>query len=546
MAKKQICCAWFNPVGSLEKGFEAINNKILNIADPLFIIDIDNKLGACTKGTLISDESSLILRDCFKMLCYAAPQHPMHLGSPIFKKRYNINYAYVAGDMANGISSVELVKAAGTANMLGFFGSAGLKTHELKNAIARLRSETNNISFGINLIHAAGSPSREFNLVDLFLNNDIHLISAAGYLRMSAPLVYYRLKGLHRTSDGIVSCRNHIIAKASRVEVARLFLSPPPEKIVRQLREQKMITETEAELSQFVPMADDLTVEADSAGHTDNRPAISLLPSMINLRDQLYRQFNYPDLPCIGLAGGIGTPMAVAAAFILGADYVLTGSINQACIESGTSDDVRNLLSVATQTDVAMAPAADMFERGIRVQVLKYGTMFPQRAAKLYEIYRQYDSLNQIPHVQRKEIEEKILQRSFDEEWEQTRNFFSEYDPQQIDRAEKDPKYQMALVFRSYLGKSSRWAINGDPLRKKDYQIWCGPSMGAFNEWSKGSFLEKPENRDFTTIAMNLLYGACVALRRQIIINSGIFLPPEIGKFHPLLLAEIKNRLANQ
>ena len=48
----------------------------------------------------------------------------------------------------------------------------------------------------------------------------------------------------------------------------------------------------------------------------------------------------------------------------------------------------------------------------------------------------------------------------------------------------------MALVFRWYLGQSSRWANAGEPTRKLDYQVWCGPAMGAFNEWAKGSFLE--------------------------------------------------------
>ena len=35
-----------------------------------------------------------------------------------------------------------------------------------------------------------------------------------------------------------------------------------------------------------------------------------------------------------------------------------------------------------------MAPAADMFEMGVKLQVLKRGTMFPMRAQKLYELYR--------------------------------------------------------------------------------------------------------------------------------------------------------------
>ena len=33
-------------------------------------------------------------------------------------------------------------------------------------------------------------------------------------------------------------------------------------------------------------MARDLTAEADSGGHTDNRPALALLPTMIALKNE--------------------------------------------------------------------------------------------------------------------------------------------------------------------------------------------------------------------------------------------------------------------
>src|SRR5438552_1506171 len=59
----------------------------------------------------------------------------------------------------------------------------------------------------------------------------------------------------------------------------------------------------------------------------------------------------------------------------------------------------------------------------------------------------------------------------------------------------------MALTFRWYLGLSSRWANAGEPTRQVDYQVWCGPAMGAFNEWAKGSFLERPEKRRVVTVA---------------------------------------------
>ena len=101
--------------------------------------------------------------------------------------------------------------------------------------------------------------------------------------------------------------------------------------------------------------------------------------------------------PRVGAAGGISTPWSAAAAFAMGASYVVVGSVNQSCVESGTSDAVRKMLAQAQQADIAMAPAADMFEMGVKVQVLKRGTMFAMRAAKLLEFYRAHDAIDRIP-----------------------------------------------------------------------------------------------------------------------------------------------------
>src|SRR5262249_59888452 len=122
-------------------------------------------------------------------------------------------------------------------------------------------------------------------------------------------------------------------------------------------------------------------------GPPHTRPAITLVPTLIALRDRLQGQHCYPDPLRVGAAGGIATPASVAAAFQMGAAYVLTGSVNQACRESGSSDAVREMLAEAEQADVIMAPAADMFEMGVKVQVLKRGTMFAMRAARLYQLY---------------------------------------------------------------------------------------------------------------------------------------------------------------
>jgi PfaD family protein len=269
-------------------------------------------------------------------------------------------------------------------------------------------------------------------------------------------------------------------------------------------------------------MAQDITGEADSGGHTDNRPAITLIPTLIALRDRLQRQHGYAIPLRVGAAGGIATPASAAAAFAMGAAYIVTGSINQACVESGSSDLVREMLGQAEQADVIMAPAADMFEMGVKVQVLKRGTMFAMRAMKLFELYRANESLEAIPTTDRLNLEKSIFRLSVNEVWRQTREFFERRDPTQITKAESDPKHKMALVFRWYLGQSSRWANAGVAERKLDFQVWSGPAMGAFNEWTKGSFLEQPENRRVVTVAQNLLHGAALCQRLHSLRCQGV------------------------
>src|SRR5204862_287224 len=232
---------------------------------------------------------------------------------------------------------------------------------------------------------------------------------------------------------------------------------------------------------------------------------------------------------------------SAAAAFAMGAAYILTGSVNQACVESGSSDIVRQMLAEAGQADVAMAPAADMFEMGVKVQVLKRGTMFPMRAAKLYELYRAYASLESLPEVERGPLEKNLFRMPVAEVWRQTREFFLKRDPAQVPKAEADAKHKMALVFRWYLGQSSRWANAGVADRKLDYQVWCGPAMGAFNEWTKGSFLEQAKNRTVMTVALNLLYGAAIALRQSQARVQGLSLE---FSHSPLDRSELERRLS--
>ncbi len=513
------------------------------VSRPLYVVDEGGKpaFGLDGRAVLGADTAGHSAR--YALLAQAPALHPAWLGDPAFLSAHGVRYAYVAGAMANGIASVELVEAMGRAGMLGFFGSAGLTLEEVEAAVDRLQRSLGDVPHGFNLIHSPNEPDLEAAVVDLYLRRNVKLVSASAYLDLTLPLVRYRVRGIHRNDDGRIVCPNAIIAKVSRPEVAKKFFSPPPETMLQALVEAREITADQAALARSIPVAGDLTVEADSGGHTDNRPAVSLLPAMLALRDEFQAQYDYAEPLRVGAAGGIATPASAAAAFAMGAAYVLTGSINQACVEAGTSPTVREMLCRAGQADVAMAPAADMFEMGVKVQVLKWGTMFPVRARKLHDLYRDFGGLHELPAAQRKVLERDFFKCTLEEAWDDTRQFFQSRDPKQVERAEADPKHKMALVFRSYLGRSSTWANSGEPVRKVDYQIWCGPAMGAFNEWVRGSFLAELEGRHVVTVAMNLMFGAAVLTRANWLRAQGAALPPAVRRFVPLELDEINGLL---
>ncbi len=476
--------------------------------------------GECSIGS-----ESPVSGDAYPLLAFAPPLPPEQLGSKEFLADHGVRYAMMTGAMANGIASCEIVEAMAHAGMLGSFGAAGLSVERVTAAVDRLQANLGSKPFAVNLIHSPNEPAHEMAITNLLLDRGVRLIEASAYLDLTPAVVKYRVSGLVQKPDGTVDCTNKIIAKVSRTEVARRFLSPAPARLLNELVATQQITQAQADLAARVPMCDDLTAEADSGGHTDNRPAITLLPTLLALRNAIQASLGLTKKVRVGLAGGIATPASVAGAFALGADYVVTGSINQACIESGSSDRVRQMLATADQADVIMAPAADMFEMGVKVQVLKRGTMFAMRGQKLYEVYRANSAWANVPTAERTQIEKTILQRPFEEVWSETRQFFLRRDPGQVAKAEADPRHLMALVFRWYLGLSSRWANAGDDGRQLDYQVWCGPAMGAFNEWAKGSFLEAPANRRVSLVARNLLYGAGVLLRASALRQQGVDLP---------------------
>ncbi len=503
---------------------DAVRLACRNIREPVHVVKTSAGALAVVRGGTLDSE----LRNGAPTLEHVAtlpPLWPERLGGPAFTTAHNVRFPYIVGEMANGIATAPMVIAAARAGFLGFFGAAGLSHASITKAIDTIEAglRGTGLSWGANLIHSPNEPDLESGTAALFLDRRVTRVSASAYMGLTAPVVRYAFAGVRRRADGTIFRPNAVIAKISRPEVAARFLTPPPADMLRSCVERGWLSAEEAALAANLPVAEDITVEADSGGHTDNRPLVALFPLLRAQRDVAAAKTGRAIR--IGAAGGLGTPDSVAAAFLLGADYVLTGSINQAAVESGLSPEGRQMLCAAGVADVIMAPAADMFELGVTVQVLRRGTMFGVRAQQLYDVYKAVSGLDQIPPDTLARLEKELFRMPVAAVVAETERFWSRRDPRENEKAARDPKHRMALVFRWYLGLASRWAISGEAERRMDYQIWCGPAQGAFNAWAAGTFLEAPENRTVAQMGRNLLEGAAVLTRAQQLRAAGVSTP---------------------
>ena len=519
------------PTSSSIIGLEELKTRLLDLGRPLHLRSTDSgELELLPSGG--EEIAAVTLND---------------LGDSKFMEHYGVKAPLYTGAMAKGIASADLVIAAGKRGILASLGAGGLPMHLVTAALEKIQKELPHGPYAVNLIHSPFDSNLEKGNVDLFLEKGVHIVEASAFMELTPQVVRYRVAGLQRAQDGSVKITNKLIGKVSRTELAEMFIRPAPERLLKKLIASGEITQEQAEMAKNIPMADDIAVEADSGGHTDNRPIHVILPLIINLRNRIHKECGYPPhlRVRVGAGGGIGCPSAALAAFNMGAAFVVTGTINQLARQSGTCDNVRKALSEASYSDVIMAPAADMFEQGVELQVLKKGTMFPSRAKKLYELFYKYDSLDAMPKEELARLEKRVFKKSIQEVWEETMDFYINrlHNPDKIERAKQDGKLKMSLCFRWYLGLSSFWANNGIADRTMDYQVWCGPAIGSFNDFIKDTYLDvkhPSSNGKFPCVVqtnLQLLRGACYLQRvHQIKTNRRLevdVLDPALSTYKP-------------
>jgi trans-AT polyketide synthase/acyltransferase/oxidoreductase domain-containing protein len=378
-----------------------------------------------------------------------------------FCTAFAVEEPYLMSGMAWGVSSEAAVMAMAESGRLGFFGAEGLAENVVDAAVGRLLARLPAHRVGVR-VDASPFDHRDADLLRRLTGLGVTCIEAAGYLQADEALVAYRFGG----EDG----PRRLLAQVNRPEGLGAFLSPPPVDLLDTMRAKGTLNQAQHALARQSPMADALCIMAEGSGETQRGSHASLLPLARQLRDQLAPQVS------IGAGGGLGTPEALAACMLMGAEFVMTGSINALSLESGLSPLARDLLRRAQVQDTGFVPSLRLFDWGEQCQVLKKGVLYAARAGKLYDLYRFYPAWQAIPAAERERLEGRYFQADFASLLSQSRAQGHRGEP-------ADEKARMALVFCQYLRNARHYAITGQEDRVVDFHIDASPAVGAFNHW---------------------------------------------------------------
>lgn len=118
--------------GRAAHGPAAMLDAVRRVRDPAHVVrDRDGSLGA-----VAGDAPPLAGGEV--LVGTLPPLYPEWLGDRSFGDDHGVRFPYVAGEMANGISTTRMVTAMAGADMLGFFGAGGLGPDAVARAVDEL------------------------------------------------------------------------------------------------------------------------------------------------------------------------------------------------------------------------------------------------------------------------------------------------------------------------------------------------------------------------------------------------------------------------
>ncbi len=438
-----------------------------------------------------------------------------NLGSNDFKKAYQLDYAYVVDSMDHGISSKTMVENLAKKGMLSFLSTNGRALSEISDDLKYLSKALESIPtlYGINISYQHSDDERLNKLIELAYLYQIKVIEYTGRYQIPDKLIEYRLRETEKGSGQL----NNLFVKASSMDIIDRFLEPVPEKILTQLYQKAKITKEVMLEATHTPLANALCIATDSGSETMHDSFGVLLPYVRQKVAILNQKHQYREDVFVGV-GGVGIPDAIASAFLIGVDFVLSHSINYCTVEAEIAPFSKKLLVEATILDTCFAPNKDfLFESNQKIQLLKKGILFPGRAMQLYDIFKRYKSINDVDSHTLISLENKMYGQDLETVWDNiAQELIAENKAELIEKAKLNPRYHMYLLFMHYYDRSLNAAIKGEESNRLNFQLHCNPVLGLLNQELKDNELKEWERRKVADLGEWLMVEAEKKIQKRI------------------------------
>lgn len=401
---------------------------------------------------------------------------------------------YLVDALPYGVSGPAMLRRLASAGMLGFLGTFGVPIAAV-TADVREFATGDRGRWGIELPAERLDPARARAVVSLAMDAGVTHAVAPGWAGVSPEIVRWRF-----ARQG-ASPRRLLVRVTAGRQAEAFFRAAPAETVTRMVRSGQL-DPAEAEDARRLPVATGICVQQAPDGGV---PVSLLLPVVRAARDAAGS-----GAPGSGTGltqpvpvgvGGIGTPEDIAAALLLGADFLVTGVINACSPQARTSQAVRELLSTVELADAVLAPSAELFRFGGRAHLLRKSTLFPARAARLHDLQLAGATPATLPAATRRMLESDCFGQPLDEVLADL--------PGQRDAPD------MADLLARYFDLGTRAALDGRSGQQLNWHVPCGPEMGAFNLAAAGLGLADWRTRDVDVLARRLMAAGARLLDRR-------------------------------
>ena len=479
---------------------------------------------------------SLMFAERSSICAMLPPQKLSSLGNESFQEAHGVKYSYCVAPFEGRVCSPELVAELAKNGILGFCPVEYMDNHEVNETISKLRSLSEGKPFGVGYKYHPHHPDLEEHMLELFVSADVPRLFLSHYVQATKAMVHYRLTGLRADEKGNPIAKHQLFIRVPHAGLAEYFAQPAPRSLVEALVAEGRLTEEEGELGRKLPLSQDIIVDGDVSRTGGKLDVVSLFPTLrYSLRKA--RIGRGMDVR-IGMAGELATPEAINAAFKMGADFVVTGAVNGLTVEARGSALRKELLAKAKAEDFVAAPSFEYLEADYRVRVTKFGTMFATKANRMEELYRSTDSLEELSREGLTFLEDKVFQCSLVEAYENAEPFLRKWWPNLVEEARGSSKARASLLLKWYLYESNQWAIDGIKGRQMDFQVRGDGSIGSFNLWRENTDFGDISKITVVQLALNLLKGAAVISRMQVLKEHGVPIPKEAIYWKPQQISD--------